>query len=76
MADFEHLLQALDEMPTHQLEQFNRLMEAFRRYLPRENLTPSEINQRAHIIGHAVMRLRAGMTDSELDSLIGELRNR
>jgi hypothetical protein len=74
MTDFDILLEALDEMTTHQLEQLNRLLEAVRRYLPRENLTRVQQRQRAIIIGRAVTRLRAGMTDAELESLIRELR--
>lgn len=74
MTEFDALLESLDEMPIHQLEQFNRLMEAVRRHLPRENLTQSQEERRAKAIRRAVARLRAGVTDAELDVLILELK--
>jgi hypothetical protein len=76
MAQVDNLLEALDEMPTHQLEQLNRLLDAVRRYLPRENLSPLEARQRSITIGTAVARLRAGITDNELDAIIHQLRTR
>lgn len=74
MTDFDNLVESLDEMPIHQLEQLNRLLEAVRRYLPREDLTPTEKKIRAATIRRAVAQLRAGISDSELDLLIRQLR--
>ena len=75
MTDIDPMLDALDEMPTHQLEQLNRLLDAARRYLPRESLTPAQAEWRAFTIGRAVSRLRAGINDADLEALIGEFRN-
>jgi hypothetical protein len=74
MTDFDGLVEALDEMPIHQLEQLNRLLDAVRRYLPREDLTPSQKKIRAATIRRAVAQLRAGISDSDLDTLIRQLR--
>ncbi|MBZ0300022.1 MAG: hypothetical protein K8J31_09790 [Anaerolineae bacterium] len=74
MSDVENLLEALDEMPLHQLEQLNRLLEAFHRYLPRDSSAAGQPEPRATIISRAVAKLRAGMTDAELDRLIFELK--
>lgn len=74
MTDFDSLVESLDEMPIHQLEQLNRLLEAVRRYLPHDNLTPVEKKVRAATIRRAVAQLRAGITDTELDALIRQLR--
>lgn len=76
MTDFDNLVEALDEMPIHQLEQLNRLLEAVRRYMPREDLTPAEKKIREATIRRAVAQLRAGISDSELDLLIRQLRMR
>jgi hypothetical protein len=76
MTDFDNLVEALDEMPIHQLEQLNRLLEAVRRYMPREDLTPTEKKIREATIRRAVAQLRAGISDSELDLLIRQLRMR
>ncbi len=74
MSEFEALLQSLDDMPTRQLEQLNRLLEAVRRYRPHQSLSSSQAQQRAQALGQAVARLRDGISDAELDRLIEELR--
>lgn len=74
MTDFESFLETLEDMPTQQLGQLNRLLEAVRQYLPRENLTATQMAQRTRMIGRYVARLHAGMTDAELDNLIEELK--
>ncbi len=75
MTDFDGLVESLDEMPIHQLEQLNRLLDAVRRYLPREDLTAAEKRIRSSIIRRAVAQVRAGITDTELDMLIRQLRS-
>ena len=74
MSEFEALLQSLDDMPTRQLEQLNRLLEAVRRYRPHQSRSSSQAQQRAQALGQAVARLRDGISDAELDRLIEELR--
>ncbi|MAS36193.1 MAG: hypothetical protein CL610_19465 [Anaerolineaceae bacterium] len=74
MNEFDEFLESLDEMPIHQLEQFNRLLGAVRRESSEFPLTPSQREQRAARIGRAVARLRAGVTDHELELLIRNLK--
>lgn len=74
MNDVDTLLESLDEMPLHQLEQLNRLLEAFHRYLPRDSSVVVRREPRAQVIARAIARLRAGMTDTELDRLILEIK--
>ena len=74
MTDFESLLESLEEVPTHQLEQLNQLLAALHQYLPRDNLTEEQMNRRSRLIGRYVARLRAGISDEELNEIIGELR--
>ena len=74
MTDFESLLETLEDIPTHQLEQLNRLLAALHRHLPRQNLTEEQMNRRTRLIGRYVTRLRAGINDAELADMIEELK--
>ena len=74
MTDFESLLEALEEVPTHQLEQLNRLLAALHQYLPGKNLTAEQLDRRSRLIGRYVARLRAGISDAELTEIIEELK--
>lgn len=70
MSDLEQFFESLDDLSVHQLEQLNRLLEAVRRYLPAD--VPAA--QRRATISRAVIQLRDGISDAELDKLIGEFK--
>jgi hypothetical protein len=70
MSDLEQFFESLDDLSVHQLEQLNRLLEAVRRYLPAD--VPAA--RRRATISRAVIRLRDGISDAELDELIGEFK--
>ena len=74
MTDFESLLETLEDVPTHQLDQLNRLLAALHQHLPRQNLTAEQMDRRTHLIGRYVVRLRAGISEAELAEMIDELK--
>jgi hypothetical protein len=73
MSDVDNLAEVLDELTIEQLEQLDRLLVAVRRYMPNGNLSDTQKLRRQDYLKNAVARLRAGLTNDELDSLIKEI---
>ncbi len=74
MSDVENLVEALDELTIEQLEQLDRLLVAVRQYMPDDRLSGAQKQRRQAYLKKSILRLRAGLTNDELDQLIQELR--
>jgi predicted XRE-type DNA-binding protein len=74
VSELELFLDALEDLPTDQLDQLSRLLDAVRTYLPDRNLNDAQVAQRSRIIRRSVAKVRAGITDAELEALLRGLR--
>lgn len=74
MSELELFLDALEDLPTDQLDQLSRLLDAVRTYLPDRNLNDAQVAQRSRIIRRSVAKVRTGITDAELEALLRGLR--
>ena len=75
MDTMDNLVEALDELTIEQLEQLNVLLGAVRRYLPEDKAQSAmQIQRRQHYLRKAISQLRAGLTNTQLNQLIDELK--
>ena len=74
MTELDLFLDALEDMPTDQLAQLSRLLDAIRTHLPADYLNEAQAARRSRIIRRSVAKVREGITDTELEDLIRGLK--